>query len=174
MLYHHLYILIKSCTDYCYSSKLEGTTHDHDDGLPDQDQVTVSTLSLLPLPVLPTNIESSELEKQIPAMAYCLFLEKTGKDNDQEKECVCIAWMNRIERKLEVRMPCNCCHAFHKEYMDGWIGQRKRTCPLGRSKFLLLGEEEDDHKNEQVGFGGNLWREEDMLALFGGYFLMGH
>ncbi|KAH7538329.1 hypothetical protein FEM48_Zijuj03G0188000 [Ziziphus jujuba var. spinosa] len=166
MLYHHLHLLIKSCTDYCYSSKLESTTNDHDDHLPDQEQVTVSTLSQLPL-------QSLELEKQIPAMEYCLFLKKTGKDNDQEKECVCIVCMNRIERKHEVRMLCNCCHVFQRACMDSWIGEGKRTCPLCRSKLLGHGgQEEDDH--EQVGFGGDLWRVEEMFALFDDDFFMGH
>ncbi|KAH7538327.1 hypothetical protein FEM48_Zijuj03G0187800 [Ziziphus jujuba var. spinosa] len=55
---------------------LPSTTHGHDDDLPDQEQVTVSTLSLLPLPVLPMNIESSELEKHIPAMAYTVCFSR--------------------------------------------------------------------------------------------------
>ncbi|KAH7538326.1 hypothetical protein FEM48_Zijuj03G0187700 [Ziziphus jujuba var. spinosa] len=172
VLYHHLHLLIKSCTCY-YSSKLE-SIHDNYDDLPDQERVPVSTLSLLSLPVFPTNIDSLELEKQIPAMTYCLFLEKTGMDNDQEEKCVCIVCMNCIKRNHEVRMLCNCSHVFHKECIDGWIGEGKRTCPLCRSKLLLHGEEEDDHKNDQVGFGGDLWRMEEMLSLFGDDFLMGH
>lgn len=182
LVYHHLRLLIKLCKYYYF--KLE--THDYEDHVQqlaggninyDPHHHPSSTLSVLPV-LLPENIDCFlELEKQLPVIPYCLFLEKTGKDNnddhEEEEDCVCIVCMNCIEREHEVRMLCNCCHVFHKECIDGWIGEGKRTCPLCRSKLLLHGGE-DDHDQDEVGFGTNLGRLEEMLSLFGSDFLMGH
>ncbi|KAH7538331.1 putative RING-H2 finger protein ATL50 [Ziziphus jujuba] len=130
---------------------------------------------LLPVPVVyPRSVES--VVKHLPAVTYRVFLEKSGKLNEEEEEeeCVCIVCMNCIERNHEVRVPSVCCHVFHKECLDGWIGQGQGiTCPICRSN-LLHEQDQEDQELKGSFHVEDPWRVERMLYLFGDDFLMGH
>ena len=66
----------------------------------------------------------------------------------------------------------NCCHVFHKECIDAWMDQGQATCPLCRSKLMPAGDDEHG-RNELIKNGGDPWRRERMIYLFGEDYVMG-
>lgn len=97
------------------------------------------------------------IKEKLPVMEY-----GCGKEEDGDSTCaVCLKCMSEGD---EVRELGNCCHVFHKECLDGWIDQGQLTCPLCRSKLLPSGDQDE---GEVLKCGGDPWRRERMIYLFG-------
>jgi RING-H2 zinc finger protein RHA1 len=106
--------------------------------------------SLVPVP---SHLTGEAIKKQLPVRRGGCFI---GKDS------VCVVCMNNMDSGDEVRELCNCCHVFHKECLDVWIGQGQGTCPLCRSNLSPV-------RREELGVLGvdDPWRMERMVYLFG-------
>ncbi|XP_042982182.1 RING-H2 finger protein ATL1-like [Carya illinoinensis] len=119
--------------------------------------------SLVPVPF---HFIVESIKRHLPSVQYGDILKRRGICI--AKECICIVCMNSIEASDGVRELCNCCHVFHKECLDVWIGQGHATCPLCRAKLFPL------IQREELGtLGGDPWRMERMVYLFGEDYVMG-
>ncbi|KAF7148920.1 hypothetical protein RHSIM_Rhsim03G0215800 [Rhododendron simsii] len=100
------------------------------------------------------------IKEKLPVMVYGCGKEDGG--GDSSTCAVCLKCMSEGD---EVRELGNCCHVFHKECLDGWIDQGQLTCPLCRSK--LLPSDDQDEGDQVLKCGGDPWRRERMIYLFG-------
>ncbi|KAF5450518.1 hypothetical protein F2P56_030859 [Juglans regia] len=119
--------------------------------------------SLVPVPF---HLIGESIKRHLPSVQYGDILKRRGICI--AKEYICVVCMNSIEANDGVRELCNCCHVFHKECLDVWIGQGQATCPLCRAKLFPL------IQGEELGtLGGDPWRMERMVYLFGEDYVMG-
>lgn len=112
--------------------------------------------SLVQVPVQYLAVGS--IKEKLPVMEYGCGKEDGGGDSTC---AVCLKCMSEGD---EVRELGNCSHVFHKECLDGWIDQGQLTCPLCRSKLL---PSDDQDEGEVLKCGGDPWRRERMIYLFG-------
>ncbi|KAG2708659.1 hypothetical protein I3843_05G184100 [Carya illinoinensis] len=119
--------------------------------------------SMVPVPF---HLIGESIKNRLPCVQYDDILERRGVST--VKDCVCVVCMSSIEANDGVRELCNCCHVFHKECLDTWIGQGQATCPLCRSKLFPL------IQREELGIisGDDPWRMERMIYLFGEDYFM--
>ncbi|PON83675.1 43kDa postsynaptic protein [Trema orientale] len=132
------------------------------------------------LVAVPVLFIAESIKKQLPAMSYSSFVEKSStralsssssSSSGSADGVNCIVCMNGIDGRQEVRVPFNCRHVFHRECLDAWVDQGQATCPLCRSKLLpSTSQNHDDHQNE-FGSEGDPWRKERMVYLFGDDYL---
>ena len=117
---------------------------------------------LVPVPV--HCIVESRKEKLV-TVEYSRLLGRLGANAGagtcKESDSECAICLNCIEERHEVRELGNCCHVFHKGCIDVWMDQGQVTCPLCRSKLLPSDQE------MKLKCGGDPWRKERMIYLFG-------
>ncbi|XP_059625428.1 probable E3 ubiquitin-protein ligase XERICO [Cornus florida] len=117
------------------------------------------------LVTVPVHCVVGAIKESVPVLEYSCVLERLGAHDKANSHCV--VCLNRMKGSDEVRELCNCCHMFHRECIDAWIDEGQVTCPLCRAKLLPY-QEEDEMK-----CGGDPWRKERMIYLFGDDFVMG-
>lgn len=85
------------------------------------------------------------IKKRLPVVEYASLLIKRSQGAlalrmPEEPTCmVCLGW---LEAKDVVRELGNCCHAFHRDCIDRWVGMGHVTCPLCRSQLLKSRQKE--------------------------------
>ena len=128
-----------------------------------------NTSSPLLVPV-PVHSITESMKDQLRVVEYSPLLDESKATKEGDSQCaVCL---NIIGEKHEVRELGNCCHVFHKECIDAWMDQGQATCPLCRSKLMPAGDDEHG-RNELIKNGGDPWRRERMIYLFGEDYVMG-
>lgn len=128
--------------------------------------------------VVPVVVDAESIEKQLPVVKYWDLnlkkrsrqhhLQATSSSSEEEMHVSsCIVCMNVIEGSDEVRELCNCEHVFHRDCLDAWIGQAQLTCPLCRSELLIPATTCGTISKHDKDGGGDPWRAERMIYLFG-------
>lgn len=77
--------------------------------------------------------------KRLPVVEFGDFVRRLNLRED-ESAALCAICLQEIERRHQIREPTKCCHAFHRECLDGWVDEGHVTCPLCRTA-LFKGEE---------------------------------
>ncbi|KAL7003764.1 hypothetical protein U1Q18_004909 [Sarracenia purpurea var. burkii] len=122
---------------------------------------------------IPVQFIAGSIKERLPVIKYDCFLDKLSigecKEEEEEEEeeegwtcAICLKCMSPSD---EVRELSNCVHGFHRECLDGWVDHGQITCPLCRSKLMPAGEENGE--DELANSGGDPWRRERMIYLFG-------
>lgn len=118
-----------------------------------------------PSPLLvpvPAHCVAESMKERLQVMEYGQLLDKSGGPQGRH-DSQCAVCLNCLDEKQQVRELKNCTHAFHKECMDRGQG----SYPLCRSKLS------SDYQGKEMKFGGDLWRRERMIYLFGEDYVMG-
>ncbi|KAA8533528.1 hypothetical protein F0562_031038 [Nyssa sinensis] len=118
--------------------------------------------SLVPIPV---NFINESIKERLRVIEYSCFLEKSSRARKQDEQR-CAVCLNCMQASNEVRELRNCCHVFHRDCLDAWIDKGHVTCPLCRSKLF------HDQGGEELSRGGDPWRVERMVYLFGEDYVM--
>ncbi|KAF7119615.1 hypothetical protein RHSIM_Rhsim13G0176000 [Rhododendron simsii] len=117
--------------------------------------------SLVQVPDVHSVIDS--IKERLPVVKYSNLLERLeGRRWDDSSTSPCAVCLALVNGSDEVRELCNCSHVFHTECLDGWVDQGRTTCPLCRSKLWP-----DLNHGKPKGSGGDPWRSERMIYLFG-------
>lgn len=86
--------------------------------------------------------------KRLPVVEYGDFARRLNLCED-EGAALCAICLQEIGRRHEIREPTKCCHAFHRECLDGWVDEGHDTCPLCRT--ALFESEESEICGQQRG-----------------------
>ncbi|CAK9158893.1 unnamed protein product [Ilex paraguariensis] len=150
----HLHAMLLSCIHLLKRACL------HEQNLVESEVKDRPSPSLVPVPV---HFIVGLVKEQLPIIEYSCLLERLGACKKDE---VCAVCLGCIKESEEVRELCGCAHVYHRECLDGWIDEGQITCPLCRSKIL-------PDKGEDQQCGGDSWRKERMMYLFGEDYVMG-
>ncbi|KAH7853731.1 hypothetical protein Vadar_006042 [Vaccinium darrowii] len=141
----------RSKFDFLLTNPFSRKPYDQSDN-EQSESASLPSPSLVPVPV---QFVVGSIKERLPVTKYGYGTQKEGCH-----ECaICLKSMRKGD---EVRELCNDCHMFHKECLDSWIDQGQMTCPLCRSNLSP-----SDQNGEESKCGGDPWRRERMMYLFG-------
>ncbi|XP_059627336.1 E3 ubiquitin-protein ligase RHA2B-like [Cornus florida] len=116
---------------------------------------------LVPVPV---HCTTEMIKDRVPVLDFGCVLERSGA---RRVDSLCVVCLKLMKGGDEVRELCNCCHVFHRECLNAWIDEGQVTCPLCRAKLL------PSQGKDEVKSGGDPWRRDRMIYLFGEDYVMG-
>ncbi|PON61120.1 Zinc finger, RING/FYVE/PHD-type, partial [Trema orientale] len=87
--------------------------------------------SLIPVP---THVLKAHIRETLPVMELGHFQTQQEQDSSVCHRPICLV---RLERSHRIRLPCNCDHVFHIEWINNWVHEDHFTCPLCRGNLRI-------------------------------------
>ncbi|GAA0176564.1 hypothetical protein Leryth_000096 [Lithospermum erythrorhizon] len=104
-----------------------------------------------PAPIEPP-LSAILIREHLPSVKFSNVVRRNDGGGDEQAPLECAICLYEFEHDEEIRCLKNCQHFFHRDCIDRWMDQERKTCPLCRKSLVPV----DSSRRE---FDLHLWAD---------------